>query len=119
MRGHVVFSSFDPRAVLHLRQIEGQTPVAVLYERKHYGSSLPSQVVQSLEADAFNCSRRELNPKWLADLQDHNIPVNVYTVNDEKTMSRLLGLGVDGIFTNRPDVLKRVKSEWLGFEFEF
>jgi len=35
--------------------------------------------------------------------------VNVYTVNDEKNMNRLLSLGVDGMFTNYPDVLKRVQ----------
>lgn len=109
MREHVVFSSFDPRALSHLRQIDHQAPVAVLFEKKYYGSMLPSQMIEWLGADAFNCSRRELGRKWLADLKHHGIPVNVYTVNDEKNMNRLLFLGVDGMFTNYPDVLKRVQ----------
>ena len=116
MRKHVVFSSFDPRAVQHLKQIDGQIPAAVLFAKKHYGSQLPSGIIVSLGADAINCSQRELSKKWLVDLKQHGIPVNVYTVNDEKSMRRLLALGVDGIFTNCPDVLKNVLMDYLWIE---
>lgn len=113
MLRHVVFSSFDPRALQHLKQIDHRTPTAVLFEKKSYGSKLPSQIIESLGADAFNCSIRELNKKnWLADLKHHDIPVNVYTVNDEKNMRRLLALGVNGIFTNTPDILKSVLDDF-------
>lgn len=111
MQDHVVFSSFDPRALSHLKQINHQTPVAVLYEKEIYGLQLPSEIVASLGADAFNCSRRELGQKWFVDLKHHGIPVNVYTVNDERGMRRLLTRGVDGIFTNYPDVLRRVVED--------
>jgi glycerophosphoryl diester phosphodiesterase len=112
MREHVIFSSFDPRAVQHLRQLDHQAPAAVLYEKKHYGSKLPSAIVASLDAAAFNCSQREISPKWLADLKRHGIPVNIYTVNDEKNMKRLLAMGVGGIFTNYPDILKSVLEDF-------
>lgn len=112
MREHVVYSSFDSRAILHFKQIDARTPVAVLYEKKQHGLRLPSEIVQCLGADAFNCSRRELGKKWLADLKLHGIPVHIYTVNDEKNMQRLLDLGIDGIFTNRPDVLRSVWEDY-------
>lgn len=108
MRKHVVFSSFDPRAILHLKQIDRLTPAAVLFDQKENGLRWPSEIVAALGADAFNCSQRELTRKRLADLKEHGIPVNVYTVNDEKNMRKLLARGVDGIFTNCPDVLKAV-----------
>ena len=114
MKEHVVYSSFDPRAILHFKQIDREAPVAVLYEKKQHGSRLPSEIVLSLGVDAFNCSRRELNGTWLADLKRHGIPVHIYTVNDEKNMRRLLEMGVDGIFTNRPDVLRNVCEEYKG-----
>ncbi len=43
------------------------------------------------------------------------LQVHVWTVNDELTMGRLLDLGVDGIMTDRPSVLKRVlqaRRQW-------
>jgi glycerophosphoryl diester phosphodiesterase len=112
MRGHVVFSSFDPRAIRHIKQLDGATPAAVLYEKKHHAFQLPSAVIAALHADAFHCSKRELNQAWLVNLAGHGIPVNVYTVNDEKSMRRMLALGVDGVFTNKPDVLKRVLDDF-------
>jgi glycerophosphoryl diester phosphodiesterase len=36
------------------------------------------------------------------------IPVHVWTVDEEEEMRELLALGVDGIVTDRPDVLRRV-----------
>jgi glycerophosphoryl diester phosphodiesterase len=36
------------------------------------------------------------------------IPVHVWTVDEEEEMRALLDLGVDGLVTDRPDVLKRV-----------
>jgi glycerophosphoryl diester phosphodiesterase len=38
----------------------------------------------------------------------HGIPVHVWTVDDEAEMRSLLALGVDGIVTDRPDVLAQV-----------
>jgi glycerophosphoryl diester phosphodiesterase len=108
MNGHVVFSSFDPRAIMHLKQIDDRATVAVLFERKHYGSKLPSDIIESVGADAFNCSGSEFNQKWLANVKLKNIPVNIYTVNDTKNMKRFINMGVSGIFTNKPDILRSV-----------
>jgi glycerophosphoryl diester phosphodiesterase len=108
MREHVVFSSFDPRAIRHLKEIDSSATVAILFEKGHYASALPSAIIESLGADAFNCSRDELSDKWLANLKLNNIPLNIYTVNDENKMRRLIKMGVSGIFTNNPDILKRV-----------
>ena len=111
MNGHVVFSSFDPRAIMHLKQIDDTVTVAVLFEKKHYGSKLPSDIMESVGADAFNCSGSEFNQKWLANVKLNNIPVNIYTVNDTNNMKRFINMGVSGIFTNKPDILRRVVAD--------
>jgi glycerophosphoryl diester phosphodiesterase len=111
MKQHVVFSSFDPRAIAHLKQIDHATAVAVLFEKKYYSSKLPSHIMELTGADAFNCSASELNKKWLANIAANKIPVNIYTVNDVKNMKRFLAMGVSGIFTNKPDVLKKVLAD--------
>jgi glycerophosphoryl diester phosphodiesterase len=40
--------------------------------------------------------------------------VNVWTVNDERIMRRLVDLGADGIITDRPDTLRRLLDEEAG-----
>lgn len=117
MREHIVFSSFDPRAIRHLKEIDCtvaaavDVAAAVLFEKRYYGSKFPSEIIDLLGADAFNCSKNELSKKWLMNLKLNNIPVNIYTVNDKKNMRRFLELGVSGIFTNKPDILKRVVAD--------
>ena len=38
----------------------------------------------------------------------HGVEVHVWTINDENSMRRLVRMDVDGIMTDRPDLLKRV-----------
>jgi glycerophosphoryl diester phosphodiesterase len=35
----------------------------------------------------------------------------VWTVNDAAGMRRMIGMGVDGIISDRPDLLRRVSGE--------
>jgi len=43
-----------------------------------------------------------------------NIPVQVWTVDDAESMKRLLAWGVDGIQSDRPDILAQVLTEVAG-----
>jgi glycerophosphoryl diester phosphodiesterase len=49
--------------------------------------------------------------RFLAAAHRRDLPVHVWTINDAAEMHRLLDLGVDGIMTDRPDVLKQVLTE--------
>jgi glycerophosphoryl diester phosphodiesterase len=113
MKNHIIFSSFDPRAIKHLREINHSAAVAVLFEKKYYDKKLPAKIVSLFDADCFNCSHKELKAKWLENLKENNISVNVYTVDDEKNQRRLLKAGVEGIFTNKPDILKKTADDFF------
>lgn len=105
MEEYVMFSSFDYRAVSHLKELAPEMSTALLYEKRQSGKKLPSDLVKQYKADAFNCSYRQLNKKRMNNLSVHNIPIFVYTVDRQVRMRKLLDLGVSGIFTNKPDVL--------------
>jgi glycerophosphoryl diester phosphodiesterase len=49
-----------------------------------------------------------VDAKVIAYFHARGIPVHVWTVDDEREMRDLLALGVDGIVTDRPDLLARV-----------
>jgi glycerophosphoryl diester phosphodiesterase len=58
--------------------------------------------------------RRVLSPRLVRDAHALNVAVHVWTVNDEVDMRRLLRWGVDGIVTDRPDLLAQVLHEEIG-----
>jgi glycerophosphoryl diester phosphodiesterase len=46
--------------------------------------------------------------RFVREAHDRGLRVDVWTIDDEPAMRRLLSFGVDGIMTDRPDVLARV-----------
>jgi len=51
---------------------------------------------------------RVVTKKFVRNAHKHNLAVHVWTINDRPTMNTLLNLGVDGIFTDNPRLLKDV-----------
>lgn len=49
-----------------------------------------------------------ITPALMASAKKHGIAVLVWTIDDEAEMRSLLDAGVDGLMTDRPDVLRRV-----------
>ena len=57
-----------------------------------------------------------LDARFVRAAHQRNLPVHVWTIDDPDTMHRLLDIGVDGIFTDRPTVLKEVlieRDQWV------
>jgi glycerophosphoryl diester phosphodiesterase len=58
---------------------------------------------------------RIIDARFLAAAHRRGLPVHVWTVDDRVEMERLLDLGVDGIMTDRPRILKEVlmsRRQW-------
>ena len=56
-----------------------------------------------------------VNRRFVALAHDLGLPVHVWTINDADEMNALLDLGVDGIMTDSPSVLKDVlvqRGQW-------
>ncbi len=55
------------------------------------------------------------NAKFVERAHDLGVQVHVWTIDDPAEMNRLLDLGVDGIMTDKPAVLKQVlvdRGQW-------
>ena len=58
---------------------------------------------------------RVVDEKLVAAAHAAGLQVHVWTVNETHEMTRLLDMGVDGLVTDRPDLLKDVlieRGEW-------
>jgi len=105
MRAEVILSSFDPRAVAHAREIEPGIRRASLYNKKLHRGMSPSEIMDQVGAVVFSPGLKQVSPEMIANAHESGRTVMVYTVNREADMRRMLDLGVDGMFTDHPDVL--------------
>lgn len=55
-------------------------------------------------------SIRVVSPRFIRHAHKANLKVQVWTVDDEADMNRLLEWGVDALITNRPDLAVRVRN---------
>ncbi len=55
-------------------------------------------------------------PRFVGDAHHRGFPIHVWTINEPDEMHRLLDLGVDGLMTDRPEMLREVlddRGEWV------
>ena len=105
MRDQVVISSFDPRALARVRELDDTFVTASLFDARRQEDLSPQEVMDRVGSNGFNLSRRQVDPSIVEACHTLGRPVAVYTVDDPDEMAQLIALGVDGIFTNRPDRL--------------
>jgi glycerophosphoryl diester phosphodiesterase len=97
-------SSFHLPELYEFRQLLPQVPVAVLL----CGVPLDwAACASELQAVALNQSAEFVDARLVADAKARGLAVNVYTVNDPDEYARLAALGVDAVFTDVPDRLRR------------
>jgi glycerophosphoryl diester phosphodiesterase len=71
--------------------------------------------VHALQVPVSYGGIRVVTPAFVRRAHRHGLHVHVWTINDPAEMDRLLDLGVDGIVTDRADLLKQVlqdRGQW-------
>jgi hypothetical protein len=68
----------------------------------------------ALQVPEFYRGIRLLTPRFVDEAHARNLPVHVWTVDDPDDMRRFLRMGVDGIQTDRPDLLASILHEIAG-----
>jgi len=99
---HDVALSFEPRAVQEAKRAR---PTLRVLQHVGYGVSIRAAAAYAWGV-GFSDSR--VTSRGLATASDMGLRRLVYTVNDGPRMRQLVELGVDGIFTDRPAVLRAV-----------
>jgi len=100
-RALLVVSSFDPEALRMLRQSAPDVSVAFLF-----GSEAQEARAPSLPGYGEHPGQRVVNAQTLARVRSRAAFVNVWTVNDPAEAARLSALGVDGLISDVPDMIR-------------
>jgi glycerophosphoryl diester phosphodiesterase len=127
VHGQVLVASFSDRrrrAVLRRlsRPVAGSAGIVSNALFTLLGPVLPVRVlrrvlrgVHALQVPVTYGAIRVVTPGFIRRAHRHGLQVHVWTINDPAEMHRLLDLGVDGIVTDRADLLKQVlqdRGQW-------
>ncbi len=130
MLARTTLQSFDWSALAVARERAPQLRTAALLAEDTISPDWQAGLSQAEHGDALGLLRAarpfvdDFSPHWrglvpgrgylgrpVADYQAAGFAVIPWTVNDVPTMRRLIGLGVDGIITDRPDLLLDLARE--------
>jgi glycerophosphoryl diester phosphodiesterase len=56
---------------------------------------------------------RIVSPRFIRHAHSAGLKVQVWTVDEEADMRRLLDWGIDGLISNRPDLAVRMRDQFL------
>jgi glycerophosphoryl diester phosphodiesterase len=129
--GRVMIQSFDWRTLLlvqkqapaiptvYLSQQQGSAPTVFLdkpspwtagFDPKDYGRSVP-RTVKAAGGAIWSPSFRDVDRALIEESHRLGLTVVVWTVNKPEDMARLIDMGVDGIISDRPDLLRSIARE--------
>lgn len=100
MSQQVVVMSLSVPLVRETKRLRPDWTVGVL-------SAVAVGRLADMEADFLAISGRSATRNLLGQARQRQKPVYVWTIDSEPALLHYLGLGVDGIITNRPDVARR------------
>lgn len=110
---HVVIQSFHPGTVRTVRELDPRIPTSLLTVRpgatrpRRRGRSMVKRAVK-VGANALSVRYAGLDSRTVEEIHHRAMALWVWTVDEEQDMRAMIEAGVDGIITNRPDVLRRM-----------
>ena len=102
MEQGVLLSSFNHDYLRQARTLAPNLPIAAL---SLFAIRRPLRYLTNLGAQAYNPRQGAVRRRMVAALRSSGLDVYVWTVNNEKAMRRLIGMGVTGIITDFPQSL--------------
>ena len=130
MESRTTIQSFDWRTLVLARKLAPEIAVVALTDQQpdedtmevgkpgasvwlggfdvdDHAGSIPRTVL-ALGARTWSPHALDLNPGVIAEAHALGLAVIPWTVNDPKDMDRAIALGIDGLITDRPDLLRQV-----------
>ena len=125
IKDRVIYSSFDWRILREIKNLDPKISRAYLtseqkgkvYDKSPWMDFMPlydsntselPRLIKTLGGEAWHPKHKDINKDVVMIAHEEGLPVNVWTVNEEFDMLRMIDYGVDGIMTDYPLRLKEL-----------
>ena len=109
--GRVVVSSFNHPLLAQIRKLDPALPLGFLVDREPWKTVFREAL--KLNVVSLNVSAKRIAPYRIDQAHKEGLEVHLFTVNQVDQMALFIQMGVDGLFTNYPDLLARLRAEML------
>ncbi|MHC6181513.1 glycerophosphodiester phosphodiesterase [Clostridium sp. JNZ X4-2] len=105
LKENIIISSFNHQSMQKVKHYDSSIKTGLLYGSAIYK---PEEYAKKMGADALHpLFSLVMDAKIVQNIKKSGILINTYTVNRRNDMKKLIDLGVDGIITNYPNILKK------------
>jgi glycerophosphoryl diester phosphodiesterase len=105
-----VYLSAQQNSIDNILASEPESPWTAGLHVRNFGGSIP-RMVKAAGGAVWSPYYGEVTPANVKEAQSLGLKVVVWTVNSEADMRLMLKLGVDGIISDYPDLLRKVAAE--------
>ncbi|OUQ16499.1 glycerophosphodiester phosphodiesterase [Lachnoclostridium sp. An14] len=100
----IIFSSFLHSSITLLRKLAPEIPCGALVEYENLGN--PGYYCEKFDFQYYHPGMKALTEEMVQSCKEHNIPLNVWTINDMGALEQLYEWGCEGVISNFPGVCR-------------
>jgi glycerophosphoryl diester phosphodiesterase len=107
----LLFTSFNLDTVKRIQAVNPELPVGLVTGFDVMQIQMLLEYAMEAGMDAIIPYDRTVDGRFIERSHEAGLIVNTWTVNDEDRMRELIGLGIDGLITDVPDVARAIVDE--------
>ena len=108
MEEKVIISSFNHYTIMRMKEICPELKCGLLTESWLVEAG---KYTKNLNVECFHPLYLSLNDDAVAEIKEHGIEINTWTVNEEQDIRDMIEKGVDAVIGNYPDRITKVRKE--------
>ena len=109
LEDRVLISSFNHYSVLRMKSIAPNLKYGLLTETWIINAG---KYTEDVGVKCYHPHFFSMTAENVKELKEHNIEINVYTVNEEKDIRDMIEKGIDIVIGNYPDLTKKILEEY-------
>ena len=102
----IVYSSFNPYTLVELKQANPSQEIGLLFESKEWANKGDAM----LEKESYHPDLKLLD--WAIEWNRNQLPLRVWTVNEDTDINRCFELLIEAIFTDYPEKALQLKENY-------